>query len=156
MTPTSTISDVREGRVSRRPNAKILCERCGAARSLYARPARPLPRFCSVRCRNLATVAKRKPVQRPQEEHPSWIGGAVSTRGGRSRARRKFAPRPCEVCGATRVDRHHKDGDTANNSQANIAFLCRRHHMEADGRLEKAREQMRAIQPLGVEARWTR
>lgn len=33
------------------------------------------------------------------------------------------------------MERHHRDGDTANNEAANIAFLCRRCHMEIDGRL---------------------
>lgn len=35
------------------------------------------------------------------------------------------------------LERHHIDGDTGNNDVSNIAVLCRRCHMEVDGRLEK-------------------
>jgi hypothetical protein len=38
-------------------------------------------------------------------------------------------------CGAAAVDRHHVDGDTSHNARSNVRFLCRRCHMEADGRL---------------------
>lgn len=58
---------------------------------------------------------------------------------GRSRAQRRYAEQPCEVCGATRtapgirgaIHRHHRDGDQTNNDASNIAFLCRDHHTEA-------------------------
>jgi hypothetical protein len=43
----------------------------------------------------------------------------------------------CETDGA--VDRHHKDGDPFNNVPENIASLCRRCHMEVDGRLHRKR-----------------
>ena len=58
---------------------------------------------------------------------------------GRQRARRLYALGQCEYEGCERnaYDRHHIDGDDENNSLENIARLCRRHHMEADGRLEK-------------------
>jgi hypothetical protein len=32
------------------------------------------------------------------------------------------------------VDRHHRDGDTFNNTRENVAFLCRRHHQVEHGR----------------------
>ena len=35
-----------------------------------------------------------------------------------------------------RAERHHIDGNTANNKPGNIAFLCRRCHMREDGRLD--------------------
>lgn len=41
----------------------------------------------------------------------------------------------CENCWKPALDRHHKDGNTANNIRENIAFLCRRCHMAEDGRL---------------------
>lgn len=41
----------------------------------------------------------------------------------------------CERCGAPAVDRHHKDDDTWNNERSNLEFLCRRCHMQADGRM---------------------
>lgn len=47
----------------------------------------------------------------------------------------------CEQCHEQQaLDRHHKDGDTHNNSRGNISFLCRHCHMEEDGRLLKLRE----------------
>lgn len=42
----------------------------------------------------------------------------------------------CEDCGGTATDRHHKDGNATNNVRENIATLCRRCHMRADGRLD--------------------
>lgn len=39
-------------------------------------------------------------------------------------------------CDEPAYDRHHRDGDTDNNDRENVEFLCRRHHMLADGRLE--------------------
>ena len=41
----------------------------------------------------------------------------------------------CERCGEEPAkDRHHIDGNTAHNARANLTFLCRRCHMEVDGR----------------------
>jgi hypothetical protein len=42
----------------------------------------------------------------------------------------------CEKCGDEATDRHHIDGDPWNNDRENIAFLCRYHHMQEDGRSE--------------------
>jgi hypothetical protein len=42
----------------------------------------------------------------------------------------------CQRCRDTpAVDRHHIDGNPLNNTAANIALLCRRCHMEVDGRI---------------------
>ena len=68
-------------------------------------------------------------------ELPHFLGDAVSIKGGRTRALRAYLSRPCERCGAIKSDRHHCDGNTANNVPDNISFLCRRCHMEKDGRL---------------------
>lgn len=70
--------------------------------------------------------------------NPHWAGDAVSGDGGRLRAVRYFPlPLACQECGAEGgVERHHKDANTTNNTDANIAFLCRRCHMQADGRLD--------------------
>lgn len=46
-----------------------------------------------------------------------------------------FPLQPCEVCGSEKSERHHRDDNTLNNNPANIQFLCRKHHMETDGRL---------------------
>lgn len=73
--------------------------------------------------------------------HYAWQGNSISEKGGRQRALRQFAEiGPCTTCGALKAERHHKDGNTANNCPDNIVPLCRRCHMEADGRMEKARQ----------------
>ena len=76
-------------------------------------------------------IAKR--IKRGQE-HPRWLGDQITKQSGRSRALRWFPDGPCEVCGSP-AERHHVDDNTANNDPANIRMLCRRHHMESDGRL---------------------
>lgn len=55
---------------------------------------------------------------------------------GREQAR-KLLPTlgPCEACGAVANDRHHRNGQPTDNRLENIAQLCRRCHMRADGRL---------------------
>jgi hypothetical protein len=90
------------------------------------------------------------------EEHHCWVGDKVSVKSGRSRAIRHFAKRPCEVCGEEkkRIDRHHKDGNTANNNPENIKFLCRRCHMVEDGRMDKFIELAIENQPKAVDSRW--
>jgi hypothetical protein len=66
---------------------------------------------------------------------------------GHQKCRRVFPdlPEQCEWpgCDSPPKDRHHKDDNPHNNVRENIEFLCRRHHMEADGRLEAAKETMR-------------
>lgn len=88
-------------------------------------------------------------------DHPRWIGNAVTAKGGRSRAQRKYKViPPCEACGATKSERHHVDGNTANNEPNNIAILCRRRHMDADGRLKEFIALARRNQPKAAAARW--
>ncbi len=70
-------------------------------------------------------------------EHYAWKGDAASTKTKRCRAQRKYKLNKCERCNGKATDRHHKDGDTGNNDRSNLEFLCRRCHMEVDGRLEK-------------------
>lgn len=70
------------------------------------------------------------------DAHPGWKGDNVSERGGRTRALRLFPViGACRKCGAHNAERHHSDGNTANNSTTNIDPLCRRCHMSEDGRL---------------------
>lgn len=63
---------------------------------------------------------------------------------GHNFAKRWFPmPELCEACEKVPpVDRHHRDGNSQNNDPSNIAFLCRRCHMAADGRLEFVRTAM--------------
>lgn len=78
-------------------------------------------------------IEKRK---RFGADHHAWLGDEVSVRGGRTRALRAYPEMgPCTKCGEDSYDRHHKDGNTANNEPDNIEFLCRDCHMRGDGRL---------------------
>lgn len=88
-----------------------------------------------------------------RERHSSWKGESTSSDVKRNRAQRWFpiAGETCERCQQTpAIDRHHIDGDPGNNVRENISFLCRRCHMEADGRMEgfvAARGGRRGPQP---------
>lgn len=74
------------------------------------------------------------------EKHYAWKGDAARDESKRNRAQRMYPLDGVECegdgCGAPATDRHHIDGDTGHNERSNIMFLCRRHHMEIDGRLE--------------------
>ena len=87
--------------------------------------------------------------------HYAWLGSKVSVKGGRSRALRLFKDvGPCVMCGAIRSERHHVDGNTANNEPANVVVVCRRCHMRADGRLDTFKKLAIANQPKAAQARW--
>lgn len=138
------------------------CEHCDKQFSKYHRASLPTPRFCSLSCRNRATselphVKKIRSEARSGVNSNWWKGDSVSDRSGRSRALRKYKERAaCEACGSQKSERHHKDGNTRNNAPENIARLCRKCHMIADGRLEAARRAMGRLQKMGVSARWTK
>jgi hypothetical protein len=69
--------------------------------------------------------------------HPAWRGDQASQHTGHIRAERLFPDgQPCEVCaspftGGHSIERHHRDGNTLNNSPENIAWLCTNHHAGA-------------------------
>lgn len=127
------------------------CAWCG--KSVTRMPSRfeapPERTFCGTLCRNrwiqkvinpgLAHRFAGQVYERPNlphgEQHHHWGGDAVPPEAGRQRARRRYALGPCERCGKPATDRHHKDGVTTHNEPENIAILCRRCHMEVDGRL---------------------
>lgn len=96
-------------------------------------------------------IEKRK---RFGEEHHNWKGDAVKRTSGRSRAERIYKHQPCEICGNPKGERHHKDDNTANNASDNIRFLCRKCHMQEDGRLDAFKRLAIANQPKAVAARW--
>lgn len=73
---------------------------------------------------------------KPGAEHPNWKGNRAGVHAGRKRARSIYPLGPCERCGETGTDRHHKDGNTLHNGADNIEILCRRCHMTVDGRME--------------------
>ena len=93
-------------------------------------------------------VAKRK---RTAADHYNWQGDAISEKGGRKRALKLYRDvGSCTNCGAAKAERHHRDANTANNDPSNIAILCRRCHMEEDGRLEATRATASARQALAA------
>jgi len=84
--------------------------------------------------------------RRPRRQRP-----LVWRQSGHKQARRWFALTTCAECEVVpATERHHWDGNAANNAPTNVVALCRRCHMRIDGRLETFREQARTrdkIQP---------
>src|SRR5687767_654869 len=78
------------------------------------------------------------------ERHHYWRGSKACDSAKRGRAQRRIGLGPCEVCGSERTERHHLDGNLDNCDPENIAILCRKHHMEADGRMTVLRERNQA------------
>lgn len=72
-------------------------------------------------------TGKPRPKRRG-ELHPLWKGADTTKNTGRDRARRWNPPQPCQVCGATKSEIHHVDGNTLNNAPSNLMHLCRPHH----------------------------
>lgn len=81
------------------------------------------------------------------EERSDWKGDAATDEAKRKRARRRFQLIACETCGNQVSERHHKDGNPGNNDPSNIAILCRKCHMVADGRMGRA---WRYVRPPGT------
>lgn len=72
----------------------------------------------------------------------------IGTKRKRARAIIRDLGTHCTRCGQQKpLERHHIDGDTGNNDVENIQILCRRCHMEIDGRLEKVRLLSPAVKP---------
>lgn len=72
------------------------------------------------------------------QDHPAWKGDAARPETKRARAQKMYPVLgKCERCKSKdATDRHHVDGNTGNNVRANLQFLCRRCHMDVDGRLD--------------------
>jgi len=101
---------------------------------------------------SLGLTKKNRPhvVKYKAERSPLWVGDNVKTVDlGRQRARKIYkANGICAEClNAPAVDIHHKDSNPLNNSPDNITFLCRRCHMDADGRLEVLRKFSPTVKP---------
>ena len=79
---------------------------------------------------------------KPCSYRARWQLGA-SASAGRKRAGHRFSLGPCQSCGQPATDRHHIDGNTFNNAPENVAKLCRRCHMIADGRAESFPQRAR-------------
>ena len=96
----------------------------------------------STRCRRCENVFRADKIKWPTgEAHHAWKGNFATDLVKRKRARRRFQLGPCSRCGKMGTDRHHRDGDPGNNDSHNIEILCRRCHMESDGRLLKLKQQ---------------
>ena len=70
------------------------------------------------------------------ELNPRWGGDNINPINGRCRAQRMYPRQACHICGRL-AERHHKDENLLNNEPSNIEWLCRKHHMEADGRMDR-------------------
>lgn len=83
------------------------------------------------------------------EQNPFWKGDNAKVETGRARALSIYRDiGPCTRCGNPKSERHHIDGNTLNNNPKNIEVLCRRCHMQADGRLDKFRKQGEQFRPV--------
>ena len=106
------------------------CHDCGKERWVKYILGRPKSRFCRP-----CGGKRRRGRNGYGEQNSNWRGDQASPFSGRDRARRMYPfPKPCAVCGL-KAERHHKDGDALNNEPWNIDWLCRKHHMIADGRI---------------------
>lgn len=119
------------------PNWTGDCLHCGGAFSLYLRPSRTPPRFCSLNCSNnwpphILACTKYG------DENARWLGDKAKPQSGRKRAAKRFSPVRCEDCGKKKAERHHIDGNTLNNDPSNIKFLCKSCHQIEDGRQNAA------------------
>ena len=86
--------------------------------------------------------SKERRQQWTEQGNPMYKEQPKRRHSGNQRAQRRYLLQPCEVCGATKnVERHHIDDDTTNNEPENIQFLCRKHHMEVDGRTAAFKER---------------
>lgn len=126
------------------PNFHGVCIVCGKEFDTYVPPSRRPPQTCSQACNGKSragikhSAESREKRKRFGPDHHAWKGDDIAVKSGRTRALRMYpdAPPVCERCGeAKRLERHHVDGNTANNSKSNIRFLCRLCHMTEDARL---------------------
>lgn len=99
---------------------------------------RPYTSVCS-RANRLGLTDKFRPKPYARGINPiRWSTAEITPNSQRRRARKLYQGLgDCELCGKPAVDRHHKDGNTGHNAFDNIQNLCRRCHMEVDGRLAK-------------------
>ncbi len=115
---------------------QVTCASCGKDyMEKVSRIANAKRHFCSHRCHSNA--------MRILDGNHKWKTDVTRKETGRRRCRDVFPNQSCEVCGH-KAERHHRDGNTLNNASDNIAFLCRKHHMESDGRLQKLIDRNRA------------
>lgn len=101
------------------------CSVCGNPRWVVTKWGKPSTDVC-LKCYH----------DKPEVKY-NWRGDKAHENSGRMRALRHIRCQPCRICG-NKGEHHHIDGNTLNNELTNIDYLCRRHHMEIDGRIPKA------------------
>lgn len=137
-----------------RRRTKIVCPTCDSTFEVTSIEIKRNRRFCSDACRlasddwhrniDRAAVGAKFRVTRRGSGNPMWKGDAAKEAHKRKRMENERRSGPCERCREKPgCDRHHIDGDTGNNHQSNIRFLCRRCHMIEDGRLDRLVEENR-------------
>ena len=115
----------------------VLCPICGETRELTRGILYHFPSGIG-RCSKCYSKVFANNAERKGIENPSWKGDNVTKTSGGRRARNLFSQLgQCQLCEKPATERHHIDDNTTNNDLSNIMFLCRHHHMEVDGRLEK-------------------
>lgn len=109
----------------------------------YRASYKPCPTCAGPMAKHAKFCQKCSPLIMRGENHVFWKGDAARDETKRNRAQKMYELGDCERCCAPAADRHHVDGDTGNNVRENIQLLCRRCHMEVDGRLARLVEMAR-------------
>lgn len=120
-------TQIRQGANRNRKFVWATCEKCGTERWVRLDGE---SRFC-VPC-------SRKVDHRQGfgNENSNWKESPTCKETGRYRARNILGRNGyCNVCGG-KGEIHHIDGNTTHNNLGNLEWLCRKHHMEKDGRLD--------------------
>lgn len=122
-----------------------VCKHCRfvfLARASEVRAGRAL--YCSRSCASKANLG---------EKNPNWKGGrsqdnmyykrrSIARHPEKNRVRQithraiksgKLEKKPCEVCGAEKVEAHHED----YSKPLEVTWLCRKHHTERHNELNK-------------------
>lgn len=113
------------------PNWTGNCARCGNEFSRYKAPNGKEPKYCGSECgsRSQEGITQTKDhVEKRSKwgaDHHAWKGDAANVRTGRSRAARRFPPGSCEGCGASKAERHHRDGNTLNKGTTYMTPVAR-------------------------------
>ncbi len=126
----------------------VPCLECGKERQVRTIRGEPRNLRCLDCSRSMPHTPETKAIIKAGklgDKNPNWKGDNITRGTGNWRAQSLHpGPKPCVRCGA-KGERHHVDGNPVNNAPENIAWLCRHHHMEVDGRLRSSLFAMWAI-----------
>lgn len=103
--------------------------------SKYRKDYNPCPSCGALKARQNTFCKDCSPLNK-DAFHGFWKGEKAKDKTKRKRTQRRYTLGPCERCGKEGRDRHHVDADLNNNRPDNILILCRRCHMEVDGRMK--------------------